>query len=613
MLKSNFLNTKFNILFFIVAFVSFVIVVLRAKLTPFTHDETATFYFMVQNGHYMPFYAHLDTNNHILNSMLTHVCYSLAGSSKFVLRIPNLVFFVFLIIGVYKLSKHLKSDFAKIVLTLGFFISYNWLTFFSVSRGYGISFASVIMAFAYLMDYFKTNQLKYFIYLCFWMQLAMAASLILMPVFCLMLGLIILHQVIHSKFFSFGNILNLILNAALIFYWVKFSSHLKELNGLTHGAGDSYWQITWVTLIYIVTGSYSQLLQGILVGATVLVLIAGVLSFIKSRPNIKDIIKDGYLFFMLLFIGEVVAMYLMKKLMQVNYPEDRTAFFFYITLVLYAVFLIDKLNVNWLNYFSVALSLAFVVHFAMKLNFRKHELYIYDTFPPRFYEKLLEEQKQSKLPITIGGHRCREFIYGFMNYRSDGALNAMYAPELLQMNCDYLVAKAGEKPFYNWLYDEIDSEPDWSFRLLKRKYPIENKLELELKDKHVEGNGEFYEFINDTNNLLFPNKNPIRVDFSFKVNKVPVPFEGWLVVQIDSLNGNKFCFSRSSLNWIKLNYNNDKEYTYSVMTPSLPTHYKCFKAFLWNINSEPIDLTFTSIKFYQLYGKGINYYAPIYY
>lgn len=586
---------------------------LRAKLTPFTHDETATFYFMVQNGHYMPFYAHLDTNNHILNSMLTHVCYTLGGSSKFVLRIPNLVFFIFLIIGVFRLSKHLKNDFAKIVLLLGFLISYNWLTFFSVSRGYGLSFASTIMAFAYLMDYFKTNQLKYFIYLCFWMQLAMAASLILMPVFCIMLALIIFHQLIHSKFFSFGNILNILINAALIFYWVKFSSHLKELNGLTHGAGDSYWQITWVTLIYMVTGSYSQLLQAILVGATVLLLIAGVFAFLRSRPNIKDIIKEGYLFFMLLFIGEIVAMYLMKKLMHVNYPEDRTALFFYITFILYCVFLIDKLSMNWLNYFSIALSISFVIHFALKLNFRKHELYIYDTFPPRFYEKLLEEQKLSKLPITIGGHRCREFIYGFMNYRSDGALNAMYAPELLQMNCDYLVAKAGEKPFYNWLYDEIDSEPDWNFRLLKRKFPIQNKLQFELKDKHIEGNGEFYEFVNDTNNLLFPNKNPIRVDFSFKVNNVPVPFEGWLVVQIDSLNGNKFCFSRSALNWIKLNYNNDKEYTYSVMTPSLPSRYKCFKAFLWNIKSEPIDLTFTSIKFYQLYGKGINYYAPIYY
>ncbi len=613
MLKSNFLNNKFNILFFSVALISFVIVVLRAKMTPFTHDETATFYYFIQSGHYMPFYAHVDTNNHILNSVLTHVCYILMGSSKFVLRIPNLIFFLFLILGTFRISKHLRSDFAKVFLTFGFLISYNWLTFFSVSRGYGISFASFIMAAGFVLDYLKTNQIKYVVYFCFWMQLAMAASLIMMPVFCLLLGLVSAHQLLNSKFFTISNILNLLINAAFVFYWVKFSSYLKDQNGLTHGAGESYWQVTFVTLIYIVTGSWSQLVETIIVSVTSILVIAGTINYFKTKPTLKSTLAHPHLFFLKLFLAEIMAMFLMKKIMHINYPEDRTAFFFYITFILYVTFLIDKLDINWLNYLSILISVTFIIHFVFKMNFRKHELYIYDTFPPRFYEKLIEEQKDYKLPITIGGHRCREFIYGFMNYRSDGALNAMDAPELLHMNCDYLLAKKGEKPFYSRYYTELDSEPDWDFRLLKRKERIINKLELEIKDKHFVGDGEFYELMNDTNNAIFPNKNPIRADFTFKVKEVPVPFEAWLVVQIDSMNGHQFCFKRSALNWIKLDYNNEKEYTYSVVTPSLPKHFKCFKAFLWNIKNEKIDITFTSLKLYQLYGKGINYVAPIYY
>ncbi|MBL7918129.1 MAG: hypothetical protein JNM96_07005, partial [Bacteroidia bacterium] len=376
---------------------------------------------------------------------------------------------------------------------------YNWFTFFSVSRGYGISFASMLMAVSFLIDYFKNGKLKHLVLLCFWMQLAMAASLIMMPVFCLMLGLIILHQLLNSKFFNAANIFNLIVNGAFIYYWVKYSSHLKELNGLTHGAGNSYWHVTFETLIYMVTGSYSQILQAVLVGISVLLIVVGLFVLVKSRPNINRIINETYIYFLFLFVGEVIAIYLMKKVMGVNYPEDRTALFFYITLVLYFVFLVEKLNVTLLNYFSLLFSISFLIHFAFKLNFRKQELYIYDTFPPRFYEKLLEEQNQQKSPITIGGHRCREFIYGFMNYRSDGALNPMDAPELLHMNADYLIAKEGEKPFYEKFYDEIDAENDWGFRLLKRKVKIENKLQFELKDKGIKGNGEFYEFINDTN------------------------------------------------------------------------------------------------------------------
>lgn len=613
MLNSVSFHKNFKLFYFVLAAIAFVIVVIRAKTTPFTHDETATFYFIVQNGHYMPFYAHLDTNNHILNSMLTHLCYLLLGSSKFVLRIPNLIFFFFLLIAVYRISKNLSNGFAKVLLVAGFIFSYNWFTFFSVSRGYGISFASMLMAVSFLIDCFKNGKLKHLVLLCFWMQLAMAASLIMMPVFCLMLGLIFIHQLLNSKFFTTANILNLLLNGALIYYWVKYSSHLKELNGLTHGAGNSYWHVTFETLIYMVTGSYSQVLQAVLVVISVLLIAIGLFVLVKSRPNINRIINEAYVYFLFLFVGEVIAIYLMKKVMGVNYPEDRTALFFYITLVLYFVFLVEKLNVTLLNYFSLLISISFLIHFVLKLNFRKQELYIYDTFPPRFYEKLLVEQKNQKIPITIGGHRCREFIYGFMNYRSDGALNPMDAPELLHMNADYLVAKAGEKPFYEKFYDEIDAENDWGFRLLKRKVKIENKLQFELKDKRINGNGEFYEFINDTNNYLFPNKNPVRVDFSFKVNSVPVPFEAWLVVQIDSVNGNKHCFKRSALNWVKLNYNNEKEYTYSVLTPGLPSKYACFKAFLWNIKGKEIDINFTSIKFYQLYAPGINYKAPIYF
>lgn len=613
MLDRQFLNNRFGIIFTVISLLSFVLLVIRAKMVPFTHDETATFYYYIQNGHYMPFNAHLDTNNHVLNSMFSHWCYKLLGSSKFALRIPNLIFFLIMILGLFNISKHLKSDHAKLVLLFGFVVSYNWFTFFSVSRGYGLSFGSFVMAVACLLNYFKDQKIKHLVYLGFWMQLAMAASLIMMPVFCIMLGLLALHQLLAKKFFTAGNLVNFAANAALILYWVKFSSFLKEQHGLTHGAGESYWEVTFVTLIYMVTGSYSQILQGTLVGFSVLLVLFGISTLLKTKPQFKTFLSEPHFWFLTLFILELIGIWLMKKVMGINYPEDRTALFFYATLIFYTVFLIEKNHSAFLNSSALLLCLCLQIHFATKLNFRKHELYIYDTFPDRFYKKLLEEQSTAKMPITVGGHRCREFIYGFMNYRSDGALNAMDPPELLHMNADYLIAKVGEKPFYNKYYTELDSEPDWGFRLLKRRTPIENKLEIELNNKHIAGNGEFYELMNDTNNTIFPNKNPIRVDFKFRVSKAPIPFQAWLVVQIDSMNGNIFCFKRAALNWIKKDYNNDKEYSFSVITPSLPNRYKCLKVFLWNIKQEEIDVNFTSVKLYQLYGKGINYKAPIYF
>ncbi len=606
-------NNLYTAIFLIASLLAFTLVLIRAKTTPFTHDETATFFFIVQNGHYMPYYAHLDTNNHILNSALAHLSYSIFGSSKFALRLPNLIFFLLLLVGLYRIFKNIQKPIAKIVLLALFIFSYNWFTFFSVCRGYGISFASAVMAFSFIPSYIKYGNYRYLIYICFWMQVAMAASLIMMPVFCLILFLLIIHQLFNGKFLKPVNLINLICNLLLIAYWVKFSIYLKQHEGLTHGAGESYWHVTFKTLIYMVTGSWAAWVQIIFVSISVILVLAAIVYFFKSENAINRLFSQTYVFYLFLFVAEFVGIYLMKKILKINYPEDRTALFFYITLALMFVYLLDFSQSIFLNSLAIVICSFFVLQFFIKLNFRKHELYIYDTFPTRFYEKLLTEQQSQNMPITIGGHRCREFIYGFMNYRSDGALNAMDAPELLHMNCDYAIAKAGEKPYYEKYYEEIDREEDWSFRLLRRKQKIENKLLFEVNNKSIKGNMEFFEFYNDTTNSIFPCKNPIRVDFTFKVHKVPVPWQAWLVVQIDSLSGNKHCFKRTALNWIKLNYNNDKLYTYSVVTPPLPQKFARFKAFIWNIKQEEMDVEFESVRFYQLNAPGINYYAPVYF
>ncbi|MBK7817176.1 MAG: hypothetical protein IPJ60_06095 [Sphingobacteriaceae bacterium] len=126
---------------------------------------------------------------------------------------------------------------------------------------------------------------------------------------------------------------------------------------------------------------------------TAILVFVGSIHIIKSKPKIKTLLSEPHFWFLALFIFEMLGIYLMKKLMGINYPEDRTALFFYATLILYAVFLIEKMNNTLMHYFSILLCASLLVHFAMKLNFRKHELYIYDTFPARFYDKLLQEQK----------------------------------------------------------------------------------------------------------------------------------------------------------------------------------------------------------------------------
>ena len=118
------LDKQFNKLFWLLIFVIFIVVCLRAFFIPFSHDETATFFFYVQSNNYLPYNAHVYTNNHVLNSALTNICYHILGSHRFVLRIPNIIAFLLMCIGIFRLFKNLNTVSSKLILVTFFLLTY---------------------------------------------------------------------------------------------------------------------------------------------------------------------------------------------------------------------------------------------------------------------------------------------------------------------------------------------------------------------------------------------------------------------------------------------------------------------------------------------------------
>ncbi|HYC30103.1 MAG TPA: hypothetical protein VEB42_14820, partial [Chitinophagaceae bacterium] len=149
-----------------------------------------------------------------------------------------------------------------------------------------------------------------------------------------------------------------------------------------------------------------------------------------------------------ILLALIIAFYMLKKLIGVNYPEDRTGLFFYVLFMLSLVFMFDGFN-KPVGQLAIAFPLIFLFHFISNLNFSVHCWRIYETIPQSFFDRLVSEQSTSERQITVAGHRVREFIYGFQNYNSNGKLTHITAPEALQMNCDYAIAYEQDKPYYN--------------------------------------------------------------------------------------------------------------------------------------------------------------------
>lgn len=599
---------EFKVLFLVISAAAFLVVALRSWLVPFNHDETASFFFFIQSGNYMPFYTDADANNHVLNSMLANFCFHLFGSSPFALRLPNTLAFLLLIYATYKIAQTLQTGGSKIFLAAGLLISFNWISFYSACRGYGLSLALFTTGLAFLLDYFKTQSARTFALTILFFQLAISSNLIFNVIVLLISGILIINQGLNKNLFKPSVLAVWLIHSGLSYYWVKYSLWLQENGALYYGAGDSYWQITFRTLFQVITGSWSEILAYAIVAAFIALT---AITLYVNRDNLKLFAQlkspSPSLFFLAVLLALLLGFYLMHTLMGVNYPEDRTGLFFYLFFILLAAYSFDGLRARVNTAFLSLVSVLIAVHFFFNLNFRKHQLYVYETIPPHFYETLLKEQKKSPERITIGGHRVRELFFDFMNYRHGGVLNPVTFTETMQMNTDYCLGTAVEEKYYKDYYEVIDAEPDWGFNVLKRKKKLNRILLAETKDKLLETPGaEFLEAYSATDSLR---RKPLQAEFNFTIEEIPVPANVWIVMQINDSVGNAQVYRRYPLQWSGYNLNG-KTFTYDLTSGNLSLLTKKIVCYFWNTKKQPLRVRLHSLKLYMLDGEGVEYVAP---
>jgi hypothetical protein len=247
----------------------------------------------------------------------------------------------------------------------------------------------------------------------------------------------------------------------------------------------------------------------------------------------------------------------------------------------------------------------FFSNFIYSVNVSIHPWRIYETFPVSFLSTLKDEQRNAGYPGTVGGHRVREFVYGFMNYNSGEKLNHITAPEALQMNCDYAIAYKRDKPWYDNYYSELAVEDYWDFTLLKRRRPIARKLLYELPSATgFEGSQEYFNAY-ERFDISFNSENPVLAEFDFGIDASPKPFRAWLVLQIDGDDGNNI-FVRTPLDLVKLNWNGAESFITCITSGNIPVKIKRIVAYLWNIEKTEVKFRLNGFRLYQLDGEGIT-------
>lgn len=297
----------------------------RAWLVPFYSDEATTFLFYIQPGSFQPFYAHLDANNHVLNSAFAHISYLLFGPSSLAIRLPNVLGFGVLLLSIWNTRTYFKNKLNWIALFTSICLTHYLLDFFSISRGYGLSFGLLLGSVAFSLSYLKSQRVVDFTCalaiasLSTWSNLAiMGTAVAIGLVLALFAILEKLKGAIETKHFIGLLIIGIGVFVLPHVYAISYSLELKQGGMLYLGETAGFYNVVVRSLLVELVGENQfgvAALQILLFGFIVMSL----WSVKKWKTDNSALFVNG------IFWLSVTSIVLTHHLLEVNYPVERAA------------------------------------------------------------------------------------------------------------------------------------------------------------------------------------------------------------------------------------------------------------------------------------------------
>ena len=163
----------------------------RAKVASFTHDEAYS-YLHYPHSSFADIISHKQayTNNHLLNTLGMKYAEQLFGSSELALRLPNLLALVLYLVYAALLLRSLSLPLAVGGFALLCTNAYL-MEFFTLARGYGLSFGFFMMAQYHLVRAITTTERRHLLLFHIASVLATLANFTLLTVF--IAGLVVYH------------------------------------------------------------------------------------------------------------------------------------------------------------------------------------------------------------------------------------------------------------------------------------------------------------------------------------------------------------------------------------------------------------------------------------
>ena len=385
------LNTKNNkaiIFLIILGVLIFSYTATRAYLLSITWDEAYSYLNFVRPGKLFPEkFDHMSANNHLLNTWLDIFFVKCFGVSEFVLRIPSLIAHLLFLFYSAKLVLQFQNRWMVVAAFLILNFNPYLLDFFSLARGYGLSWGLMMASIYYLYLFISKEHRTVFAITSLVLSiLATLANLVLLN-YCLalyaVLSLLMFYPILKSKETSTKKIVLFLKNVSIPSILIvgflgmitPYSLNLKDAGALFWGGHTGFWTDTISETInrnfYDV--GFNIMIHWLLKGFMFLVLTAAI-GFVGYKQFKKESNPENMFLGCILLITGFIALISsgLSYFFSTPFLTNRTALFFVVLFNLLFVFLMNELSKEKQKIRFAAYMVAFIMffHFVFSFNLK---------------------------------------------------------------------------------------------------------------------------------------------------------------------------------------------------------------------------------------------------
>ncbi len=298
-----------------------------------------------------PYFFGCTPNSHLLNSLFIWIEIKLFGLDQTAVRLHSAFSYLVFSWAVYRLSLQFKEGYLRYLFVVLITLHPYLIEYFSLARGYAMSFACMMMSLYFLYEYLlieDTSTKKKLYWAVCWAGLAVLSSYVLLTFYIAVLLLYAIHSFFMNR--TEGFLKSIVLKCKEeVFFWtvnavflIAVMAIVLRINPTSLAAfwpGNSFWSDTIYSIVemfFIGTNVFTKWIFSFLVLLLSGACVVSLVRFVRSRKY------ESSSLFALLFLAMYGLFVIQYYFFAINYVSYRGAIYLYPFICIVVFFWVAK-------------------------------------------------------------------------------------------------------------------------------------------------------------------------------------------------------------------------------------------------------------------------------